>query len=306
MADALLTLSTADRALLRLLAGAEGGPSPQFWACFSQDRADELRWAWEAEREIDAERGFDELGKEHAAQARPDLARVHPSWLIRGLKGESPAVQRLVAAHLGSSARGRMLEGLGLSRDDLRTDREPDPDALLWALSLWTERLVGDRPHRPDDPPVIELLTQVGLRDSYRLTRAAGLAKWALAGTAAPSLRRREAARLAYFQQHFSNAKPVLREWAARDASALKTGEGHVMARLGMVTVARLLDAAEPYRVRWALQHVPYQVAKFTRSLMTSRPRHDATVRAEESILRIAWVRLHAEGCVRRSIGGAT
>jgi hypothetical protein len=292
--------------VLRLLAGEHGRPSSRFWGCFEPERADQLRWEWETERRDDPGRGPDEVRKEHAAQARPDLTRVHPSWFLRGLQGESPAVQRLVAANIGSALRGTMLRGLGLSRDDLKTDRRPDPDAVLWALSLWTERLVGDQSEKPDDLLVIEVLSQHCLRECYRMVRAAGLAKWALAGVSPPPLRGRELGRLTFFQEQFRNAKPVLRSWASRDVSALKKGGAHPLARLGMVTVARLLDGADAHRVRWALQHIPYPVAKFTRSLMTSRPRQDATVRCEESILRTACSRVHDEAQARRSIGGGT
>src|SRR5690242_11224669 len=41
----------------------------------------------------------DELRADLAAQAHPDLRRVHPTWWVRALQEESPAVRLAVAAH---------------------------------------------------------------------------------------------------------------------------------------------------------------------------------------------------------------
>jgi hypothetical protein len=71
----------------------------------------------------------------------------------------------------------------------------------------------------------------------------------------------------------------------------------HQAARIGLTTLARLLAVAEPFRLRWALQHWPYPIAKLIRSLMppaTSRP--PELSQGETLILQTAWDRLNLEG----------
>jgi hypothetical protein len=59
-----------------------------------------LRAAWFAMPGLDPETARDRLRREHAALARPDLSRVHPSWWVRALKEETPSVRRAVAANV--------------------------------------------------------------------------------------------------------------------------------------------------------------------------------------------------------------
>jgi hypothetical protein len=76
--------------------------------------------------------------------------------------------------------------------------------------------------------------------------------------------------------------------------------------RLGLITFARLLDVVEPYRVRWALQHLPYPVAKVVRSLMNPKTPPNAPLALwETQVLRAAWDRLHAEGALGLGFGGS-
>jgi hypothetical protein len=61
--------------------------------------------------------------------------------------------------------------------------------------------------------------------------------------------------------------------------------------------MARLLADCEPFRLRWALQHWPYPIAKLIRSLLpgvASRP--GSLLEWETLILKTAWDRLHLEG----------
>lgn len=300
-------LTSADWALLRLVEGKYGSVSPTFWECFGASWGDRLRAACEGFPHEANNSAFEELKREHAAEARPNLGRVHHSWFVRGLKDESPAVQRSVVANASGPLREQLRTGLGLSLEDLEPDQPAQPDALRWVLALWTERLVGDRPDRLDDPQVIRGLTGLGARSSFRLVRTTGLVKWALAGALAPGVRGRERARLAYFEQLLQASAPGLRKWAEHDVGNLDRSKPHPLARLGMVTISRLLDDAEPYRVRWALQHVPYPVAKFMRSLMSSRAKRDpAVLRCESEMLRIAWDRLRHEGLLRQESGETT
>ncbi|HZW31825.1 MAG TPA: hypothetical protein VFF52_14020, partial [Isosphaeraceae bacterium] len=92
---------------------------------------------------------------------------------------------------------------------------------------------------------------------------------------------------------------PLLREQARRDvqAGSANVPSRHAAARIGLLTLARLLADCEPFRVRWALQHWPYPLAKLTRSLMPPawpRPAHG--LREEFRVLRAAWDRLGREG----------
>lgn len=300
------TLTTADWALIRLLAGREEVVSPEFWRSFRADWGDRLRLAWDSATTENGESTLNELRLEHAEQARPDLQRVHPSWFIRGLQGESPSVQRVIVARASPSIRETLRVGLGLSHEDLEADRAPHEHALRWALALWTERLVADRPERVDDDLSIVALTRLRARQTFRIVRAAGLAKWAMAGEAPPAVRGRERERFDEFERLFRSSAPGLRQWAGRDLAGLDRSKPHPLARLGMVTIARLLDEAEPHRVRWALQHVPYPVAKLMRSLMSTRPKRDpALFRCETEILRIAWDGLRQHGRLPRDSGGA-
>ncbi len=73
----------------------------------------------------------------------------------------------------------------------------------------------------------------------------------------------------------------------------------HRAARLGVLTLARLLANCEPFRLRWALQHWPYPTAKLIRSLMPSAAeRSELLVEWESLILKTAWDRLNLEGKV--------
>src|SRR4051794_6875987 len=101
------------------------------------------------------------LRLDHEGSARPDLDRIHLSWLLRAYLAESPAVRGAISAHAPPPVGALIQRGLG--RDLPVPDREPDPgprraadpEAVSWALTLWTERLVGDVPDRDGDPPVI-------------------------------------------------------------------------------------------------------------------------------------------------------
>jgi hypothetical protein len=75
---------------------------------------------------------------------------------------------------------------------------------------------------------------------------------------------------------------------------------------LGLLTIARLLADGEPFRVRWALQHWPYTIAKLTRSLMpTESKRSPVLIQIESLVLKTAWERLTMEGRAPRPWPGA-
>jgi hypothetical protein len=252
-----------------------------------------------------------ELSRAQRSTMQVDPARVDPSWWVRALREESPAVRRVVASGAPDPIRGTVQAGLLLDNDDLRTDRAPDPDVLAWVMSLWSERLVGGGPDRADDPPAVVALVGLSQRAGYRLCRCAGIAKLALAGQAAsdddatPVAR----ARAEWFRERLAFAGPEFGAVARHDVKSLpgaKLPRRRHAARLGLLTVARLLVDCEPFRLRWALQHWPYTIVKHLRSSMTPDAKRSPVVsKVESQVLKIAWDRLNLEGRLKAAWPGA-
>jgi hypothetical protein len=232
------------------------------------------------------------LRQAHRSEARVDLARVHPSWWARGLREESPAVRRAVVAAAPEPMRARVQAALLLDNDDLRAERPAVPEVLEWACSLWTERLVGGEPGKGDDPPVIVAMSELSLRDSYRLCRYAGELKLALA----------DQARADWAIAFASAAGPEFAVVAQHDIRSTSSAVAKLPprrrpARIGLLTIARLLADCEPFRVRWALQHWPYTIAKLVRALMPpAAKRSPVMMHVEAEVLKSAWDRIHPEG----------
>jgi hypothetical protein len=316
-------LSPADQSLLRAAMVWGRDPGSGFWRRFRDGRREALSRAWEDDPPGNAALSLDRLRREHAAQARPDLSRVHVSWWVRALQGEPRSVRAAVVGNLPAGIAEALRDGLKLKPEEIRPDRPPSPGALRVALALWTERLVGDLAERAEDPPVIVALTRFDNRTVSRLIRMSGLAKWSLTGSPLPApgaggrgkatlgllglggrkSRKREAdpkdvARLDRLRSMLAALDPRFVGVAANDIeAALAVKDEHPEARLGLVTVARLLVAADPHRVRWALQHLPYQAARSVRPLMGEvGKRAPMLARLEASILRSAWTLLHEEG----------
>ncbi len=243
----------------------------------------------------------DQLGRMHREAASADLARVHPSWLVRALREESPAVQRFVAASLEGSLRHQLQAGLLLDSRDLMSERAAAPEVAQWVMALWSERLVGGDATRPDESAVLIVLGGLSPRAGYRLCRMAGFCKLILAGEP-PDGRgdARESVRRDWLAIRLAHAEPALRELARADVDASRSSRlapRRHAARIGLSTIARLLGDEEPFRVRWALQHWPYPIAKAIRALM---PLHangaDLAPEGEALILKTAWDRLNLEG----------
>jgi hypothetical protein len=238
----------------------------------------------------------------HAATARVDLRRVHPSWWARALKDESAAIQRSVTASLPQKMRERLQSELLLDSQDLLAERPPHPEVLSWVLALWAERIVGGDAGRPDDPPAIVVLTLLAPRAGYRLCHLAGRMKLAMAGHALELGRpsQAERARREWLKSCAQAALPEERALARQDVQAAinsNVPRRHVASRIGLVTLARLLADCEPFRLRFALEHWPYTIAKLTRSLMPpAGKRPGALLHEELVVLKTAWERLNLEG----------
>jgi hypothetical protein len=225
------------------------------------------------------------------AEATIDLARVHPTWLVRALQDESPAVRAVVAAHGPAVVRRALLA----SGDLPEPDRPPHPEVLAWVSALWTERLVGGAVECADDAPAIVALSRTTRPECYRLWRASGLVKAVLAlGTAGAPANFAD-----WVVARLGTPPAETRDWARRDFEMIakaRVEDRRRMPLLGLVTLARLLADCEPFRARWALQHLPYPIVKRIRSLMPAASRRvEAVSRLESLILRAAWDRLIGE-----------
>jgi hypothetical protein len=288
-------LSPTDEALVSALAAWGGVEALPLLRRFGAQRAQRLAGALVPDPPAGP---LDSLREARAAQGAPDPGRIHPSWYIRALQDESPAVRRVVVAASGGPLRAVLIDALGLSEADLAPDHPADPRARDVALTLWTERLVGDIPAREDDPSAILALATLGPVGLYRLLRLCGLAKQALTGDATASPRRLTTDRIAALKDRL--AGPIdarLVKLARKDRASTATHGRPCLAGTGLATLGRLLARAEPYRVRWALQHVAYPIAKRLR-VAASRP--EASVRQvqelEARVLDAAWGRLREEG----------
>lgn len=291
-------LSTTDRALVAALAAWGGVGALPLLRRFGAQRARSLAGALAPDPPPDP---LGTLREARAAQIAPDPRRVHPSWYVRALREESPAVRLVVVGTMDEPLRSALIGGLGLDPAGLAPDVPDDPEARAVALALWTERLVGDIPARDGDPPAVGALADLGPLGLYRVSRLCGLAKRGIVPGAtilAPGPVMAE--RFARLRDRLAGPfDPRLIRMAENEwASAAPLGR-HRLAGLGLATIGRLLAQAEPYRARWALQHVPYPIAKRLR-VAASRP--EASVRAvldlEGSVLDEVLALLRDEGRV--------
>src|SRR5262249_18311516 len=133
-------------------------------------------------------------------------------------------------------------------------------------------RLVRSEAERADDSPAIVVLSRLSLRNAYRLCRTAGMCKLVLASREpAGDLKPSQRARWGWLRASLASTVEDARTQASRDVQSvhsLKLPKGQRSARIGLLTIARLLVDAEPFRLRWALQHWPYPIAKLIRSLI--------------------------------------
>ena len=307
-ADPLLAAATpADLALVRAVRAWGGADAeataeaiPALWARFSPAYRARLVAAWAGTTRMTPELAWQTLLRDHVAAAQHDPERVHPSWRERILRAESPAVRRLVSRQGVGTSPGRAVQP------------GANPEAVAWALALWAERLVGDVAEAPDDPPIILALASFSTRDLARLARVAGLVKRAFAAADGPGMAIAEDAtarftaadrvHVAFFRRLIGAADPRLVPLARGDIASAHAPPRRHHAAVGLITLARLLKDCNPHRGRWALQHVPYPVARLVNTLgegdhvrRSSLPAR--AIRAwEDWVLEAAWSRLLAEG----------
>jgi hypothetical protein len=289
-------LSPTDQCLLLAARVWARDLSSTFWDVFPTDRRAALRWAWTSRGVPGADAARERLKEEHTAQARPDLARVHVSWWARALKEEPRSVRNALVANLPAGIAEALREELENGPEDTPAERPPHAVALRAALALWSERLVGDVPKRDDDPPVIAVLTGFEAPLVARFIRTAGLAKWSLTDSRPKAIEASDQRRLERLNEMLSDIDPPFRLVATADVASLNPGASNPESRLGLTTVARLLCSAEPYRVRWTLQHLPYTTAKAIRTLMGPHGRRAPMVALWETLLlRASWLLLQQD-----------
>ncbi len=312
-------LTEADRALLLALrawaheclrpdaAGEEGEHAfiLRFWDWLEAGWVRRLCDAWDRQRlsgdGIAAARALERLREMHIATVEASVSHVHPSWMVRALREESPAVQRLVAASVREPLRHALQAGLLLDAQDITPDHAVDPMVREWVMGLWTERLVGGELIRPDDSPALAAVCRLSNRAAYRLCRVAGLGKLILAGVKPAKAAGRQSlrSRAEWLDGRLGRSGSEFRAQAQADVQSMarsKLPRRRHAARIGLVTLARLLEDNEPFRLRWALEHWPYPVAKLARTLMPGSTKvAPAVLAGETDLLKTAWERLRLE-----------
>ena len=314
----LANTSPADLALVRAIRafddsggmGRSGNPFG-FLAKYSPETRERVLEVWFSIARVTPELAWQTLLRDHQASARFDPARVHPTWFARILAAESPAVQALVTARVTGPVRAALDRRRTAPEIAGRVVESANPAAMAWALTLWTERLVGDVDESPNDPPVIVALSQFSFRDQLRLAKAIGQAKLAFAiGGMAPGPSVEAAARIsaidrvriAFFRRIIGEPDSRLVPLARAEFESIETDRRWKFAAVGLLTVARLLKGSDPHRVRWAIQHLPYPIAKRFGKLAASHNSGSKAlpfraVQAWESwIMEAAWARLLSEG----------
>ena len=254
---ALGSISSTDRALLASLAAWASAEGPALLLRLGHQRARSLSEASKGSRLGDP---IAALRLAHEAQISPNPAHVDLSWYVRALQEEAPSVQRVVVGSIDEPLRTILINSLHLSASDLRPDHPADPAAQRVALALWTERLIGDMPTGPDDPPAVVAIAGLARRQLYRLHRLIGLEKLATLPDSAHERPRRLP------DPHPQTGDPRLIKLASNDWAAARDFGRHAIAALAFVTFGRLLGQVDPHRLRWTLQHLPYPIAKRVRA----------------------------------------
>ena len=298
MSSSPFSLTLADRAMLKAVRAWIEEPDPQFWSRFSPSWRVALRSAWEEQfRRLDPRQAEKRLRADHASEGRLDRNRIHKSWFLRALRDEAESVRRVVIARAEEPLRSALRIGLAIPEEALVPDRNADAASVAFASEFWTERLVGGSPAGDDDPAVMHAFSGLRVPSLLRLIRTCGLIKTLLANDDADDLgvwdsekTRRD---LLDFERDTQNENR-----ARNDLAKIRSEPHPCLAGLGLLTVGRLLAAADPYRVRWALQHLPYGLAKVVRNRIeaTENPCREW----ESLVLQSAWIRLEAEGRIDR------
>lgn len=238
-----------------------------------------------------------QLRVRHEAQLRPDLTHVHASWLLRALQHEPDSVWAVVAAHRPAHLAHTHDHASWLAGPAAPPPLPADPRAQKCVLGLWTERLVGDLPSEPDDPPVLAWLTAGGPDDARlrRLLAALGLAKLAYLDAGRGQFAAEFSARWASALERLARTwgQPRTAEWLDQAHADVRSqgfdGKVSQLSALGVLGLSRLLASLNPHRLRWVLQHLPYKLTRAVRQGLEAAGSHPVGLlnlqRWEQSLL---------------------
>ena len=307
--------TASDRALVRAIRAWEGGDLNAWLPRFAPAWAERLGECRAEAVGESADRAWAMLRDDHARSIHPDPSRVHPTWFVRALRAESPAVRLAVAKNLDGPTGETVRRAIEFEPAGDAKTRTADPEVLELAKALWSERLVGDVPTSIDDPPVILALTRVSHRDLARLVKVCGIVKHAFAVESAGPTEDVETiarftpldrVRFAYFRRQIGRADPRLRPAARLDLRAIAGDRRRAHARTGLLTLGRLLASVEPHRGRWAVQHLPYAIAKLLRPKEEPPLPAEPLLTWEAWVLEAAWARLFSEGRLASGLTSAS
>ena len=249
----------------------------------------------------DRKKALDRLRAMHVAAARLDLDRVHSSWLARALREETPAVAAIAGRHGADKTKAVARRALRRSSGESPSPAHLRAEVVAWVLSLWTERLVGGRTETRNDPPEIVALASLSPLETLRLFRMWGFVKL-VAACLVPSRRVPRPlliTRQKWIETELVKAQPGLKDLVKADIKAqakLVVPARRVPALLGELGLARLIKDHDPFRLRWALQNVPYPIAKHIRATIPKKIDPGLNLEAHEALLlKIAWRRLNLE-----------
>lgn len=215
------------------------------------------------------------LREAHEFQRVCDLDRVHDSWVVRALQAETTAVRRVALESLPEQRKERLCAQLGLEWAEVSTEIPAHPEVSRWVRIAWTERLVGDQPLGPNEPKFLHVLTTWSSRKLAKLLFRIGLAKCSYAAhglgerSGRLAVEPQEVELVAVFRDSWGERCAALEQVAIGDLAPLVGNSREQIARLGLITVARLLRCVSARRARWVLQHLPYHIAKLVRPHMT-------------------------------------
>lgn len=260
-ADSVTGSSSLHRALAAALSAWGGAERERILSRLSPS----LRAAAERPTEKTEDSALSFLKSVHNVEARFDPEQVHATWWVRALADESEAVKRVVARRGPKSVAKAARIAFGLDEYTIRPDHPPHPLAERWALSLWSERLVGGPATTQDDPLVVRAVAGCGQRPLKSLVALIARSKRAYNPLNVDE-RDAEARR----ESFWPDPDPRLAELARRDVANHPGMVYRDLPALGLVTLGRLLEEVEPFRARWAVQHLPYPVAKAVRALRST------------------------------------
>ncbi len=251
----------------------------------------------------DRVQALDELRRMHRATARVDLGRVHPSWWVRALREESPAVQRLVTASLaGFAARSCCRPVFCSIQRTWSVSERPPPrsraGSWLSGPNVWSAARPSGPTTRP--PSSCSPACRPALVIAFAGWRGFVNSFWPASRRAAPPARASVRAGNGSLAAWRTPMRTCGR-WPARDVETSRSSKlppRQQAARIGLATIARLLadSRAVSPALGPATLALPYRQADPIVDAARHEPARSYSCNAETWILKTAWDRLNLEG----------